>query len=132
MATHMYTCKHCGNTSLAKSRRCTICGSRMITSRQPRRFHQLTEHIFYEIVEQSPSREKRPEEQALPPGFGKRLGQLGQFWRETLCAQRFAPAAAVKRASARLKSRMTRQQWGFVLSLCLSLGISLLVSFLLL
>lgn len=108
----IYTCRHCGNTSLSRPRRCIICGSRLVTHRRLGRFHQLTEHIFYEIVDGCDCK--------------------AEAFR--CSSARSSPGRSVKRAGAKLKERLrlSRRVVYLLLSLGVSLGISLLVSCLLL
>ena len=105
----IYTCRHCGNTSLSRPRRCIICGSRLVTHRRLGRFHQLTEHIFYEIVDSCDV-------------------YSGVF----RCSSSPSPQKNLRQAGAKLKSRLTRRQIGLLVSLSVSLGLSLLITFLLL
>ena len=106
----IYTCRHCGNTSLSRPRRCIICGSRLVTHRRLGRFHQLTEHIFYEILDSCDV-------------------YSGAF---RCSSSSSSPQKVMRRAGAKLKSRLTRRQIGLLVSLSVSLGLSLLISFLLL
>lgn len=80
-----------------------------MTHRRLGRFHQLTEHIFYEIVDSCDV-------------------YSGAF----RCSSASAPKRAPRQTAAKLKSRLTRRQIGLLVSLGVSLGLSLLVTFLLL
>ena len=80
-----------------------------MTHRRLSRFHQLTEHIFYEIVDSSDV-------------------YSGAF----RCCSSSSPQKAARRAGAKLKSRLTHRQIGLLVSLSVSLGLSLLITFLLL